>query len=239
MSAWRFAPGDGGDILSVVDHASNGVPEGVELGIDPALLAQHIAWDIGAEALARALGYPMFLADQSRLVVDLNREVDAPGVVPLRSDGIDIPGNRGAMSGRITLWHDYHDALAAKIVERCPRMLLSVHSFTPQLATRPGEARPWEIGILYNNDDRAARIALPLLTAAGVVVGDQLPYSGKLLNATMNRHGERTGTPYLGIEVRQDLIADTPGVARWAAVLRPVIAACLDQMPARRKAEAR
>ena len=49
----------------------------------------------------------------------------------------------------------------------------------------------------------------------------------------MNRHGEGTGTPYLGLEVRQDLIGDGAGVAKWAAVLRPVITACLDALAGR------
>jgi predicted N-formylglutamate amidohydrolase len=107
-----------------------------------------------------------------------------------------------------------------------PKLLISLHSFTPQLVTRPEEERPWEVGILYNRDDRAARIAIPLLEGAGVIVGDQLPYSGKLLNATMNRHGEGTGTAYLGIEMRQDLIAEAAGVAKWADILVPVIEEC-------------
>jgi predicted N-formylglutamate amidohydrolase len=92
--------------------------------------------------------------------------------------------------------------------------------------------RPWEIGVLYNTDDRAARIAIPALTNKGVCVGDNLPYSGKVLNATMNQHGESkggegNGIPYLGLEVRQDLISEPQGVARWADVLMGVIAGCL------------
>ncbi len=223
MSAWIFEPGGDGAILTVVDHASNRVPPGINLGIAPELLETHIGWDIGAAALARALGYPSFLANISRLVIDLNREPDAPGLVPRASDGIAIPGNVGDTTARLEYWRDYHDALSARIAAMSPKLLVSLHSFTPQLAARPHEERPWEIGILYNNDDRAARVAIPLLAGAGVVVGDQLPYSGKLLNATMNRHGEGTGTPYLGIEVRQDLIGDDEGAARWAAVLGPVI----------------
>ncbi len=242
-------------ILTVVDHASNHVPDGIGLGIDPALLQTHIAWDIGAAALAEALGYPAHLATVSRLVVDCNREENAPGLIPLASDGVPIPGNafptptsspprkRGSISGpasaledqqldsrlrgrderegRLKLYHDYHDALASRIADERPALLLSLHSFTPCL--RDGEPRPWEVGVLYNRDDRAARVAIPLLEAAGVVTGDQQPYSGKLLNATMNRHGEGTGTPYLGLEVRQDLIDTPAGVAKWAAILRPVI----------------
>jgi predicted N-formylglutamate amidohydrolase len=69
-------------------------------------------------------------------------------------------------------------------------------------------------------------VAIPALDAAGVIVGDQLPYSGKLLNATMNRHGEANGIAYLGIEMRQDLISDTAGVAEWAEKLVPAIALC-------------
>ena len=211
-------------ILTVVDHASNCVPPDIHLGIDRALLDTHIAWDIGAAALAQGLGYPTHCAAVSRLVIDVNREEDSPGLVPLVSDGVAIPGNPGNVEDRLErFYRPYHARLASRIGDERPQMLLSLHSFTPQLAARPGETRPWEVGVLYNYDERAARIALPLLARAGIVVGEQLPYSGKLLNATMNRHGEATGTPYLGFEIRQDLIGDAAGVARWAERLRPII----------------
>ena len=220
-------------ILTVVDHASNCVPPGVNLGIDPELMATHIAWDIGAAALAHELGYPAHLATVSRLVIDCNRDEDAPGLIPVESDGTPIPGNPGDVTGRMAIYHAYHDALTSRIAAERPALLLSLHSFTPQLSGQI--ARPWEVGVLYNNDDRAGRIAIPLLEAAGVITGDQQPYSGKILNATMNRHGEGTGTPYLGLEVRQDLI-DTPvGVAKWAAILRPVIDACARAVQSERR----
>lgn len=213
-----------GDVLIVGDHASNRVPPGIELGIDRALLSTHIGWDIGVAALAQAIGAPTFLGNVSRLVIDLNRDADDPVAIPLSSDGIDIPGNVGDQSWRVAeYWQPYHDDLAAYITAHRPALLVSLHSFTPRLASRPDEVRPWEVGVLYNNDDRAARIAIPLLEAAGIVTGDQLPYSGKLLNATMNRHGEGTGTPYLGLEVRQDLIDGDARIAVWATKLRPIV----------------
>jgi len=219
-------------ILIVGDHASNHVPADIDLGIDPALLDQHVAIDLGvaplAAALCATLGCSALLAEVSRLVVDLNREEDAPGLIPIASDGHAIPGNAAlddaGRSARIArFWRPWHDALATRIATAPPALLVSLHSFTPRLATSD-EPRPWQIGILYNRAARAARIALPLLEAAGIAAGDNLPYSGKLLNATMNRHGEGNGIAYLGIEVRQDLIADAEGVAHWAAVLAPVIA---------------
>jgi predicted N-formylglutamate amidohydrolase len=214
-------------ILTVVDHASNHVPDEIDLGIDPALLETHITWDIGARSLADALGFPVHAAAVSRLVIDLNREETSPQLIPTVSDGVSIPGNPGDRADRLArFYRPYHDALAARIAEQRPGLLLSVHSFTPFLAEKPSETRPWEIGILYNRDDRAARIAIPLFEAAGIVTGDQQPYSGKVLNATMNRHGEETGMPYLGLEVRQDLIGDAAGVIYWARRLLPVIEKC-------------
>ena len=213
-----------GGILIVADHASNRVPGDIQLGINPALLSQHIALDIGvmgvAERMAQRPGVAAFLGNVSRLVCDFNREEHAPGVVPIASDGHAIPGNslsHADHEARLDrFYRPYHAALAALLDESPPALILSLHSFTPHLASHPDEQRPWQVGVLYNTDDRAARLAIPMLAADGLVVGDQQPYSGVLLNATMNRHAEAEGRPYLGVEVRQDGIADSAGQAVWA-----------------------
>ncbi|WP_309622466.1 N-formylglutamate amidohydrolase [Novosphingobium sp.] len=212
-----------GGILVVSDHASNRVPDDIDLGIDPALLTQHIAVDIGvAEVgglMAERTGTAAFQANASRLVCDCNREPHAPAVIPIASDGHAIPGNALDHAGhqmRLERFHmPYHAALSALLDSAPPALILSLHSFTPQLASNDAP-RPWQVGVLYNQDDRAARIAIPLLEAEGLVVGDQQPYSGQLLNYTMNRHAEADGRPYLGIEVRQDQIGDAEGQAVWA-----------------------
>ncbi|MFX7731992.1 N-formylglutamate amidohydrolase, partial [Acinetobacter baumannii] len=80
------------------------------------------------------------------------------------------------------------------IKARRPCLIIAIHSFTPALET--GSApRPWEIGILYNRDTRAARLAIDALEAAGIITGDNEPYSGRHLNTTLNRHGEANGIP--------------------------------------------
>ena len=213
-----------GGILIVSDHASNRVPDDIDLGIDPALLNEHVAIDIGVADVARRIaeqpGFAAFLANVSRLVCDCNRDEDAPGVVPHASDGHTIPGNLFDVEGREArlerFYRPYHGALADLLERAPPRLIVSLHSFTPSLASRPEERRPWHCGVLYNADERGARLAIPLLEAEGLIVGDQQPYSGRLLNATMNRHAEANGRPYFGIEIRQDLIADEAGQARWA-----------------------
>lgn len=218
-----------GEVLILCDHASNHVPAEIDLGIDPALLDKHIAIDIGAAAVSRALavrlGAPAMLATVSRLVIDLNREVDALGLIPLVSDGHAIPGNDGAdRAKRIARFHaPYHRAIAQQVRAQRPALIVSIHSFTPALENGVVAPRPWEVGILYNRDARAARPAVDWLTAHGHVTGDNEPYSGRLLNATMNRHAEATGTPYLGVEIRNDLISDTAGVTMWCEILRNLV----------------
>lgn len=215
-----------GGILVVSDHASNHVPADITLGIAPTLLQEHMALDIGvAEVgarMSRSAGTAAFQCGFSRLVCDVNREPDAPGAVPAASDGHAIPGNMltdAERADRLALFHaPYHAGLADLLDRVPPALIVSLHSFTPRLATST-EPRPWQVGVLYNDDERAARLAIPLLEAEGLVVGDQLPYSGRLLNYTMNRHAEAEGRPYLGIEIRQDEIADAPGQDRWAAIL--------------------
>jgi predicted N-formylglutamate amidohydrolase len=143
--------------------------------------------------------------------------------VPEASDGHPIPGNVGAgREGRLNRFHrPYHTALEQWLATAQPKLILSLHSFTPRLASRD-EPRPWEVGVLYNTDQRAARIAIPLLSAEGLNVGDNLPYSGRDLNYTMNRHAEAHGRPYLGIEIRQDLVQLPEDHARWAALLADI-----------------
>ncbi len=213
-----------GGILVVSDHASNRVPDDIDLGIDPALLEQHIAVDIGvagvAAHMAQRPGIAAFLGNVSRLVCDFNRDEHGPTVCPIASDGHAIPANALDHAGheaRLSrFYRPYHEALAALLDEAPPALILSLHSFTPSLASDPAQQRPWQVGVLYNADDRASRLAIPLLEAEGLLVGDQEPYSGRLLNATMNRHAEAEGRPYFGVEVRQDQIADPANHAVWA-----------------------
>ena len=223
-------------ILIIVDHASNHVPEGIDLGLPPEVMSEHVALDIGVAEVAALLVERgcccAILGGVSRLVIDYNREPDAAGLVPVHSDGHHIEGNSVAeVAERLALYYEPYHARVAELAAQPHRpFILSLHSFTPQLRTRPEETRPWEIGILYNEDDRGARIAIPLLEAAGLIVGEQQPYSGKLLNASMNRHAEAFGRPYLGVEIRQDLVQEITGQARFVEILDRVLEECRNKI---------
>ena len=231
-------------LLLLCDHASNAVPSrSGALGLASDLFATHIAHDIGAAAVTRALaaayGAPALLGAWSRLLIDLNRGADDPTLVMKLSDGSIIPGNRDAdaaeIARRIAAYHaPYHAAITAEL-DRIGEaaVILSLHSFTPRWKTVP---RAWEVGILY---DRDARLAVPLmarLAQAGLVVGDNEPYTGALEGDTLNVHGTRRGLPHVLIEMRQDLIATPLMAQEFALRLKPILDAALADMAANREA---
>ena len=194
-------------------------------------MARHIAYDVGAEGLsrhlARDLDAPLILSRFSRLVIDPNRGEHDPTVLMRLYDGSIIPANRNADAAeterRLAAFHrPYHDALAGLAAQRDDRVILSVHSFTPQFKGR--EMRPWHVGVLYAEDNR---LALPLLerlrAEAGIFVGDNEPYSGHLPGDTLDRHGVQTGRPHVLIELRNDLITTPDQQRQWAHRLGPIL----------------
>ncbi len=224
-------------LLLLADHAGNHVPD--DIAILPHLLHLHVGVDLGTDALTRALAQtldaPAILGTISRLVIDLHRESDHPALIPAVSDGHAIPGNVGAdRSQRIARFHaPYHRVIRTQVRHDRPALIVAIHSFTPQLETGGGP-RPWEAGILYGRDDRAARPALAFLMAEGIVTGDNEPYSGRRLNATLNRHAVAQGIPSLSVEVRNDLIADADGVAVWSDRLTRMIGAIRNSLALQR-----
>ncbi|MBN2971902.1 N-formylglutamate amidohydrolase [Roseomonas aeriglobus] len=217
-------------VLLLCDHASNHVPDDVDLRIAPDLLDRHIGIDIGAGPLTRALAAdlaaPAVFGTVSRLVIDLHREPDHPGLIPTESDGHPIPGNVGAdRAGRIARFYaPYHRTVRDVVTRMRPELIVAIHSFTPRLETEPGPDRPWHVGILSNRDRRAADVAIASLSArSSLITGDNAPYSGRLLNLTLNRHAEARGIPSFSIETRNDLIRDPGGVAEWTRIVRETI----------------
>ncbi len=219
-------------LLLVCDHASREFPAALaRLGLSKAATQRHIAWDIGAveltRALARTFDAPAVLAGYSRLLIDCNRSLSDPSSIVAASDGELIPGNRRLTSldrelRARSFFEPYHEAITQRLEElrrrRLIPALLSIHSFTPTLGKEP---RPWHVGVLW---DRDARIAVPLLerlrAVEGLVVGDNLPYSGRHpADYTVARHAESVRLPHVCLEVRQDEIQRAAGVARWARII--------------------
>jgi predicted N-formylglutamate amidohydrolase len=219
-------PAGASPLVLVCDHAGNRVPKKLaDLGLSPAELATHIAWDPGAALVARALSKELdaalVLSEYSRLVIDCNRPLESPQLVAELSAGTLIPGNRALSASerdsRIReVFQPYHDAVRDLLKQRTkPTALLSMHSFTPQLHDEP---RPWHIGVAWYRDDRLARALFDALSAnKGITVGLNQPYAVETeFDYTIPEHGEGRGLPSAMVEIRQDCITRTVEADRWA-----------------------
>ena len=222
-------------LVLVADHASNRVPEELgDLGLPAAEFRRHIAYDIGVEAVTRALaarlGVPAVLSRVSRLVIDANRGDDDPTLVMRLSDGAVIPGNaridQAERRRRIeAYWRPYDEAIRDTVdlafAAGRPPILLSMHSFTPIWRGWP---RPWHCGVLWDADPRLPDLLIERLRGdPSLVVGDNEPYDGALAGDTMYRHGTRRGLAHAIVEIRQDLIAEAEEAASWADRLVPIL----------------
>lgn len=230
-----------GPLLFICDHASNAMPKSYgTLGLEEGAFTAHIAYDIGAaevtRALAAAFSAPAILGRWSRLLVDLNRGIDDPTLVMQLSDGRIIPGNRSLpaaeMMHRIATFHaPYHQAVETAVADARAKgfvpTIISMHSFTP---VWKGARRPWEVGVLWDRDGRLAQPLLRGLAATGFIVGDNQPYSGELENDSLYVHGTMNGLPHVLIELRQDLIATADAASAFALRLKPIVAQALTEM---------
>ena len=240
-NAFEAIPGsENTPLLLLCDHASNALPSGYgTLGLEPKLFATHIAYDIGAAAVTRALaagyGAPALLGRWSRLLIDLNRGAGDPTLVMKLSDGSIIPGNRDAddaeMARRIAAYHaPYHAAIAAALDRiGAGAAIVSLHSFTPSWKKTP---RQWQVGVMYDRDVRLAAPLMARLAEAGFTVGDNEPYTGALEGDTLNIHGVKNGLPHVLIEIRQDLVGDARAANTFAARLVPIVKSALADMGA-------
>jgi predicted N-formylglutamate amidohydrolase len=227
-----------GPFVILCDHASNRIPEAYQsFGFAEDALQTHIAWDTGALTVARLLSAkldaPLFWPDASRLIIDCNRAADASSLIVTESEGRPVPVNRGLSeeerSRRLDRIHvPYHDAIDVCLERRMaggrPTALIAIHSFTPVYF---GKDRPWQVGILFDDDRRLADLLIRGFGAdPALTVGINQPYSpADGVYYTLRRHAQPQGLPSAMIEIRNDEIGDEAGQRSWAYRLADILLA--------------
>lgn len=221
----------GAPLLVLCDHASNRVPKALgDMGLEQKHLEAHIAWDIGArrvtEHLIDMMGGHAILGSYSRLVIDCNRPLWNPTLVPEMSDGVTIPANKGLSSSLIgrrigEIYLPYHYAVVralAQFNERGVRpFVLGLHSCTPVMK---GVFRPWSIGIAHSAvRDVSDKFVRQMKDYGEFQVGDNEPYAIDDDDYTFPAHIVPADLKHVFVELRQDLIADDAGASKWANVL--------------------
>jgi predicted N-formylglutamate amidohydrolase len=217
------------NFVIVVDHAGRRIPRRMnDLGLPASELQRHIAWDIGALAVARqvaaALDAPLVAQNYSRLVIDCNRDPTVATSIPRTSESVDIPGNMGLSEADIAvrrseIFEPYHSRVRALLDARLAAgrltILVAQHSMTD---VYQGVRRTMHAAVLYNRDRRFAGLVLDRLRReAQLIIADNEPYFvSDATDYTIPRHGEARGLPHVEIEIRQDLVGDEAGQTDWA-----------------------
>ena len=234
-------------LFFVCEHASRAIPRKLgQLGLDVSDLERHIAWDIGADSMARQLAAAfdstLVLQRYSRLVIDCNRPPRTPAAIPEVSESTVIPGNlqlsQADRENRISgIFDPFHDAIADLLDERAAAgletILVTVHSFNQ---VYDGFERPWHVGAQYNRAPVfSQRINALLEREETLCVGDNEPYPvNDDTHYTIPVHGEQRGVVHTMLEVRNDLVGDLQGQMIWAERLAGVINQAVIDMEADR-----
>ncbi len=237
ISTHSVEPGTNPSLLVVCDHASNAVPDELnQLGMSDEHLCRHIAWDIGALGVAKALAErfnaELIHCGTSRIAIDANRAPESPDLILDRSDGVHVPGNQ-ALTERErqrrlnTYFRPYHQTIRQALDQRIARgerpLLLAIHSFEPVMT---GIARPWPIGVLWKLERKPFEPLFTALQSKGINVGDNQPYDGRFaMGYTLEHHAIGRGLPHAMIELRNDEIRSEEGQKRWARIVGDALVA--------------
>jgi predicted N-formylglutamate amidohydrolase len=229
----------------VCDHASNRLPAKYgDLGLSHAERVSHIAWDPGALAVSRELSHlldaPVVQSTVSRLIIDCNRDLDAPDLIWTLSEATRIAANETIDAEerqyRITHFHQpYHASIETLLEARRhagqETVLVCMHSFTP---VYHGVARPWPIGLIHGTDTRYTKGLFDALKSEepDLNIGWNEPYAAlNGVTLTLEKHGDGRGLDATMIEIRNDEILEPAGVSLWADRL----ARCLETARLQRK----
>ncbi len=223
------------DIVLLCEHASAHIPAEYDgLGLSVADRQRHIAWDIGAATvtrhLSRLIDAPAFLAGYSRLLIDLNRPLDAASSIVTCSEATDVPGNHRVDVAEINrrrsrIFIPYHTRVSRHLDGREGRAtrIVCVHSFTPVFL---GQARKWHAGVLYGEASGFGEAVLDRLRAPGREVGANVPYAtSRTEDYSVPIHGDDRSIPAILVEIRQDLIGDAVSASGWADTLAKALQA--------------
>jgi predicted N-formylglutamate amidohydrolase len=211
-----------------VDHAGRRIPRRLgDLGLPPAELERHTAWDLGALQIAMrvsaALDAPLVAQEYSRLVIDCNRTPGSETSIPTMAESLTVPGNLGLSEQEISarrseIFEPYHarlrDLLHARRAACRPTFLVTQHTMTNILK---GVRRDMHAAVLYEHDRRLAGIVLEMLRRNQELrIAENEPYLVQLTHYTVPHHAEAHRLPYVEIEIRQDLVSHEAGQAEWA-----------------------
>lgn len=217
--------------LVTCEHASGEIPIEYRSHFRGAgaALRSHRGLDIGAAAVAQrfaaALAAPLMLGAVSRLVVDLNRSLDHPGLFSEFTRFLDAAERAEIIRRRYAPYRSGVEELIGGAIGAGRAVAhMGIHSFTPKLRS---QRRNYEIGLLFD-PDRAieAEFCAAWRSRLGTErpewrVYFNRPYRGVSDGLTSHLRNRWPTSRYIGveIEIRNDLISKARAARKIAETL--------------------
>ena len=243
-------------LLLSCEHATNAIPPAYrhlfEGARAKAALRGHLGYDIGALEIANGLhsltGAPLFVAEASRLLVDLNRSLHHRR---LFSEFSRVLTRADRLAVIDAYYRPYrrriHELIEQRIAAEETLLHVSVHSFTPQF---DGRTRNADIGLLYDSKRRSelrtcrllarflddAERAQPSSGVSGMLrVRRNYPYRGAADGLTTALRRQFAESHYIGIEleVNQRLLGPEPRARFITAKVATALQRVLDEYESR------
>lgn len=197
-------------VLFTCEHGGNKIPRKYQplFRLAQKELRSHRGWDPGAkkiaEDLAKICKAPVFSADVSRLLVDLNRSENHPACFSEFSRALNNDKKLEILESYYQPYRRGVENWLSLAVKRACVFHFSIHSFTPKLF---GEVRNCEIGLLYDpksalERSTARELKLQLKTLFPELrVRMNYPYKGYMDGFTTKLRRDFVPDRYSGIEI--------------------------------------
>ena len=182
--------------------------------------------------MSNLLNSNYIIGEYSRLIIDLNRDISDPTLIPEIVDRKIITKNLSLTNydkkKRISeIYNKYHYKIKTAIKHNNIMALISLHSFNPIFKKKK---RDIHFGILSNKDRRLSDCIIIEMKRRKMKVGENEPYEGHLIGDTMYKHGLKNNLYHTLIEIRNDLLSSSTKINKVAALLKKIIINSINRM---------
>ncbi|MBW2999708.1 N-formylglutamate amidohydrolase [Candidatus Woesearchaeota archaeon] len=217
------------------EHAGKKIPKKYGfLGVKKEVIVKNPDYyDVGAEDIARIIAKKFnakcVLSNYSRLLINLNRSLNNPDLIPSAPYGMDIPLNKKNKKQRLKYYYPYHKRVKKEIEElkKIHKRIyyFCIHTFCGTVKDRRN--RKVQIGLLYRYKkdlDFCRKVKKLLEKKTNFIVKINEPYSAfETAGLVMNSYGKSEKVRCIEFEVNDKLLQNKKDIKKIGNLLCNVL----------------
>ncbi len=228
-------------LILLGEHAGFALPHDTNrLGLSPSVFQYDLnfAGDHGTRhilfQLARKTGATTILGRYSRLLVDLNREIDHPQLIWKNHHNIDIPYNQNISSDEKSrrldnYYRPFHDRVTfhiKRLIELGQKpVLLTIHSYTPSVAAEHTNTPLLpDVGLLFYKESQILNRFEQAYSQSQWSFARNSPYNIQLLQAgSLIMHQKAFNLDGLALEINVENLLTVSDQDTWGNFIGGII----------------